>query len=135
LWNLKASDDEDAVVMFLENKRSSGGGDIERYELNAKKKLLSVKYQSYLHKKRVLTRRYLKFQEYSITANEPLSLVNFPKDLKTLILRRFRDGEDTSNVMLYAENLLDDDENDIQWIKSSGYIFLINLFILFIIVN
>ncbi len=123
MWiNKLADDDVDAIIMFLENKRCSGGGDMDEFEFDTKKKLLLVKYQSYTLKQRVLAKRHFKFQDYAFIANEPFSSVEFLSDLKTLILRKFRNGEDRINVQLYAENLVNDEDNDVVWIKASRFV-------------
>ena len=107
--------------MFLENKKASGGGDIEKFEFDSKKKIIMVQYSSYNFKERVLTRRHFRFSNYAFTANEPFSSLVFSIDSKTLILRNFKFNEDKMNVQLFAENLVvpDNEENDVEWIQAS----------------
>ena len=104
--------------MFLENCKASGGGEISHYKLDPKRRLLTVNYNSHLKKKRVLSKRQFIFGSYKFTANEEFKCLEFPNDMKTMILRNFQLGEDKMNVQLYAENLVDE-SNNVKWIKNS----------------
>lgn len=118
-------DDEDAIIMFLENRKASGGGDIDQFELDPRKKMLMVKYCSDALKRRVLSKRHFRFQDYTFSANEPFDSLVFPQDLKTLILQKFKFNEDKENVRLFAENLVStgdetEEENDVEFVQQSN---------------
>jgi hypothetical protein len=63
--------DIDILSLFLENKRQSGGGDILRIvPVKGSKSALTVFYEAADVQQRILTRRFLRFQEYLLRASE-----------------------------------------------------------------
>ena len=116
--------------MFLENPKRSGGGDIEKFEFDSKKKIIMIEYSSHQIKENVLMKKNFNFSNYAFTANEPFSSLVFQRDCKTLILRNFRCNEDKMYAQLFAENLVlpDNEENDVLRIEVSRFVIFIKPF-------
>lgn len=115
-----AENEKDAIMMFLENAKASGGGDIFYNDLDSKKMCLSVNYTEPLHKKRVLEKKSFKFLNYEFIAVEPLNKNKFQEDKTLLILKDFSHKEPILHVQMFSENLVGED-NDVEWIVPSKF--------------
>jgi hypothetical protein len=101
--------DLDVVILFLENSKKSGGGDIEKYQLDNTKQVLEVLYKSKNVRKRVLERHNLNFMSYNIEVMEPFHFNQLETDNCILILKNLGSDLDEDIIKLYAENLIDND--------------------------
>jgi poly [ADP-ribose] polymerase 10/14/15 len=115
-------DDLDVIILFLESSKQSGGGDITEFELNSNKRILLVNYQSSRAKKRVLDKKTHTFKDFKLIANEPFDETRFKLNKKAIILRNISTNMDIELVLLYAENLVvnDDEENDVEFLAASN---------------
>jgi hypothetical protein len=103
------SDDLEVILLFLQNKRRSDGGDLEEYRLNDNKSTLTVLYKDNEAKTRVLARRVFTFGDYTLVASEPFSETLQKVNHKVLILRNIS-NTDHLFITLYAENIVPDNE-------------------------
>ncbi len=114
-------DDLDIIVMFLENSKRSGGGNIIEFKLKENNRILSVKFEENLVRERILNRKTLKFKNYIFSIRLPFEKKEYPLDTKTIILRNFRENIDLDIVELYAESLVcnDNEENEVVSVEQS----------------
>jgi hypothetical protein len=126
-------EDFEYLIMFLESKRQSGGGDISK-STQIDSRTLQVTYESCEVAERVVKKRFLKFKIYilvvsvasdrsssssSNNADESDDLMNkmFERDNKKLVIRNLNivdastGRKDTETAKLYAELLVTDDNN------------------------
>jgi hypothetical protein len=126
--NLPISDnDYDLFVMFLENKKQSGGGDLEKIESNDRK-TFTIIYENIESKLNVLSNKDLKFKTYELRALDSSSFKekiqkdnqNYMLNDYEIVIKNLLADNDFSIVEMYAENLLPD--NEIQQITKSHFI-------------
>ena len=110
-------DDLDVILMYLENKTKSGGGDIVKHSYDSLNNVLDVIYETSNAKFGVLTKKIHKLLDYLFVSSE---LVKFKTDLckilepkakcqNTLVLQMIA-SEDLSVVSIYAEYLVPENE-------------------------
>lgn len=96
--------DLDLLSLFLENKRQSGGGDIVKLEEVGSDTIraLRVDYEDADAKQRVLTRKFLKFQNYLLRVSENGFKVNdlYEIDDKQIILKNIDKDEEVFIFLL-----------------------------------
>lgn len=99
--------------MFLENVKASGGGEIADYRFDLKKNVVTASFVKLKCKARVLEKRILNFMGYEFTASEPLNPREYAEDKSSIILSNFLPNESTDIVQMFAENLVDE-ENEVE---------------------
>lgn len=115
--------DEDSigpVIVFLENARASGGGEILQFELEKeKKKILTVLYANNSVRDRVVIKKSLKFENYVFSVRKLGLKTEYELDTKTLILRNLKPNLEF--VEMFAENLviIHNEDNEIVNIVQS----------------
>lgn len=114
-------DDLDDILLYLESKRKSGGGDTSQSELDKTGRFVLVNYLSYLSKQRVLEKRIHEFRNYTLIANEPFNKDKFLVDNSVIIFKIDASKVDEECLKMYSENAVinDDESNDVEWIKQS----------------
>jgi hypothetical protein len=124
------SEDLEAITMFLESKKRSGGGDIAKIEyLNEPKSLIKVEYEDLAAKKRILDNKFLPFKTYSIQAFDSNILGGYkharyalnPTELiltEVGFLNLTTNSEDYETLKMYAEHLSPD--NDVLHMHESS---------------
>ncbi len=116
----------DSIILYLENLKASGGGDILFYKLDSNtKRTLTCEFRSEKAKQRVLARRIHKFQNYHLVANDPLDIESREAaelSNNKLIIRNLNQEDFTYDLLkMYCENLVinDNEENDVESIQFS----------------
>ena len=116
--------DLDVVIMYLENPKLSGGGNIISYELDPNMRALIVNYEQKLFKHRVLAKKCLFFHGYSFLTNDlEDDDFNYKLDDCGLILKNVTQIIELSVVKLFAESLVLTDNilNEVDSINHSNY--------------
>jgi len=111
----------DFIILFLQNPKRSGGGDLTSYTLDSNKRILTVRYAKNLYKTRVLTNKVLEFQQYKLIANEPFNKIKFQIDKRSAILGNMPSETALELVQMLAENLVlnDDETNEVEQVVCS----------------
>jgi hypothetical protein len=116
--------DLEGILLYLENCKASGGGDISSSSLNEpNRRLITVIYSNQKAKQRVLQKRNHTFLGYNFIAYEPFSDGQFEFNNRVLIIRNLNRNEDSQELIkLYCENLVinDNEENDVESIEFSS---------------
>jgi hypothetical protein len=109
------NDELEIILMYLENKNKSNGGNILNHEYDKINQTLNLSYETSASKKGVLNKKFHKILEYSLFASEhvksknDLMKIGVDKqqntNLKAIILSKILSNEDTSLLTLYAEYL------------------------------
>jgi hypothetical protein len=97
--------DLELLILFLENLKSCGGGDIKSYSLHESSRILRVDYEQNLVKQRVLKRKFLSFMNFELLISEPVAMSNQRIDRRQVIIRNVSDNLSSEVVQLLAENL------------------------------
>jgi len=106
---LVAPNELDFLILFLESKKQSGGGDLIRHELSSDFFTLTVYYEDKEAQQRVLDKKILQFKNYTLylsqngliqSSNETYSLNSNQIIISNLI------QDEEFFVKIYAENLL-----------------------------
>lgn len=121
------NDELDIILMYLENKNKSNGGNIINHEYDKTNQTLNLTYETQASKNGVLNKKFHKILEYSLFASEHVKSKNDlmkigvdkqqKKNFKAIILSNILSNEDSSLLTLYAEYLVPD--NEIIEVKSS----------------
>jgi hypothetical protein len=120
-------DDFDYLIMFLESRRQSGGGDMKKTEkLNSKE--FRVEYEMADAAARILERRFFKFKNYEIRAKKIGDGSDSDKSLNKdkLVIKNLSANDDyekqnhESIVRLYADHLSPD--NEILQVEKSTFL-------------
>ena len=124
-------EDYDFLVLFLESRKQSGGGDIRQIR-QIDPRRLTVVYESAEVAVRVLVQRFLTFKKYLLRssvfehATQPANYAKLMKQTFKLnpsgiIVRDLKtsDEVDDTSVRLYAEHLVPDDNNDVVAIQKT----------------
>ena len=115
----------DMIIMFLENQKLSGGGNIFHYELNESKETLIVYYEKTETMQRVMNKKTLQFHVYKflLVDSSDANSDYFDKiDSYSLVLKNVPEIEDYV-VKMYAESLAieENSTNKIESYKRSHY--------------
>ncbi|CAF0723825.1 unnamed protein product [Brachionus calyciflorus] len=119
-------DDFDLLILYLSNRKQSGGGDIMNIEsltfsLLEDKKKFKISYEDTEVSKRMIEKKFFKFKNYFIRSFEP-SVSSYKEEKydllsSKLILKNIDSQDDDSIVQMYAEHLAPD--NDVLSIQKS----------------
>lgn len=124
-------EDFDLLIMYLESKKQSGGGDIINienltFDSLQSKRSFRIAYQDPEAKERVLSKKFFKFKNYDLKSYQP-NILGYKHDKYDLnkskliikdILVQDNSDEDDSIVQMYAEHLAPD--NEITHIQKSN---------------
>ncbi|RNA30522.1 hypothetical protein BpHYR1_029222 [Brachionus plicatilis] len=114
-------DDFDLLLLFLENKRQSGGGDISNvndlaYSSVERRRILKISYENSQVAHRVISKKFLKFKNYHIRSL-PGSVSSYKSETQNILPNKLiiqnisvNDNDDESIVEMYAEYLAPENE-------------------------
>ena len=110
--------DVDVIIMYLENKNKSNGGEILNHEYNKITNSLNVIYEAKTSKVGVLSKKVHKLLDYILVSSELVQSKNDLKKIEQLktklpniiVLSNIDSNEDMSILTLYAEYLVPDNE-------------------------
>ena len=116
------SNDLEVILLYLENFKACGGGDILSHHLDENKRLLKVVYEHNRAKMRVLQKKSLNFLHFKLIASEPVNESKLALNDKTIIMQNVSSNANYDVVRLFAENLVinDDSDNDVAQLTKSG---------------
>lgn len=102
--------DLELIVLFLENRHKSGGGDISEYYLNDTKRLLTVTFADEDARERVKAKKSLVFKEITLRVIQEFNPNACEKYNNMLIMTNLSNDVDQLAIELYAEHLVQNNE-------------------------
>lgn len=101
----------DIIIMFLENAKLSGGGNISKYDIDPFMRILTVEFEKKQHKHQILTKKVFNILTYTLTAEEPTEDQTHETEIDdcVLILKNVPELDDFV-VKSYAESLVSREE-------------------------
>jgi hypothetical protein len=119
--------DHDLFVMFMENRKQSGGGDIEKTErLDSSRQRFKVTYESAESGQQVLAKKSFTFKRYQLTALDSNAKFfnkqneSFEKSTRKIVVKNLITDDDLTVAELYAEFIMPDVE--VKLIERSNFV-------------